>query len=531
MAQTDVVEEKPKSARSTVMRQLLRIGGLVTIAVAVLVYTWPLLAAVEFIQPFTVTTSSNNITMSWITGSEYNVAGFEILCKRADEPESAYHVIQSAPAMGGLNQSASYAYTFNQGFEPNVPYCFRLREITTDVEPGDYFERCGYGLDITPTPGAAPTFTPVVVITATATITGAQTIVDENGNIVTATPDPNLQPGPTSPLPTPVFNSPLPAPEMTLTAQAGGISPDVAATAQALGVSPEVVLTAQAAGVNPQTVATAQAIGVSPEAVLTAQAIGISPQIVATAQIVGISPEMLSAGRAAGLNPALLLTAQPFGLNAALVATAQAAGPIPDVALTAQAVGINPDLLSAAQGAGLNPALVLTARAYNMGPEMLLTAQAASVNGVGNATPTPTFPPTPTETWTVQPVEVTPTPSETPSFTPSATQTPVTPSVGGGPGDGAQAPNQPDAPGPAYVVWTATPTAPQIALNSAFTPLPTVTATPVFNVAQVITSSTENVLFMALCFIFFGASGLGIAGLITSALYLRSRNRNDLFGD
>ncbi|MEZ4657630.1 MAG: hypothetical protein R2911_08665 [Caldilineaceae bacterium] len=469
-------------------------------------YTWPLLAAVEFIQPFTVTTTSNSISMSWITRSEYNVAGFEILCKLEQEPESSYHLIQSVAALGGLNQSASYAYTLGQGFDPGVSYCFRLREVTSDVEPGDYFDRCGYGLNITPTPGAAPTFTPIVVITTTATltgtlpITGSQTITDANGNVVTVTPTPP-QPGNNSPLPSPVSNSPLPAPEMTLTAQALGINPQVVATAEWLGIDPAVVLTAQASFLD--------------------------PEILAVAQDVGVPIEMLDLARSANLSPALVLTAVDYGLNPPTLMTAQAGVVLPDVALTAEVAGLTPEAVYTAQAVGLSPALVMTAQAYDLSPDMLLTAQAANVSG--NAAATPTFTPsatfTPSPTWTAQPVQ------ETPTFTPSPTFTftpPPSTNVGGGPSDGAQAPGGAQ---PAYVVWTATPTAPPLALQFAFTPLPTVTPTPAFNMAQFLAPTNESVIVMALCFIFFGASGLGVAGLITSALYLRSRKRNGFFGD
>ncbi|MEZ4709479.1 MAG: hypothetical protein R3A44_19880 [Caldilineaceae bacterium] len=493
--------ENQRGKSKNIPHRILRLGALAAIAAALLMYTWPLLAAVEFIQPFTVTTTSNSISMSWITRSEYNVAGFEILCKLEQEPESSYHLIQSVSALGGLNQSASYAYTLGQGFDPGVSYCFRLREVTSDAEPGDYFDRCGYGLNITPTPGAAPTFTPVVVITTTATITGAlpitgsQTITDANGNVVTVTPTPPA-PVNNSPLPSPVFNSPLPAPEMTLTAQAPGINPQVAATAQALGVSPELVLTAQASFLD--------------------------PEILAVAQDVGVPIEMLDVARAANLSPALVLTAVDYGLNPPTLMTAQAGVVQPDVALTAEVAGLTPEAVYTAQAVGLSPALVMTAQAYDLSPDMLLTAQAADSSG--QATATPTF--TPSATWTLPPVQQTPTFTPSPTFTFTPTQ--PTPNVGGGPSDGAQAPGGAQ---PAYVVWTATPTAPPLALQFAFTPLPTVTSTPGFNLAQMLAPTNESVIVMALCFIFFGASGLGIAGLITSALYVRSRKRNGFFGD
>ncbi|MCB0087397.1 MAG: hypothetical protein KDE54_05755, partial [Caldilineaceae bacterium] len=58
----------PRALRKSYWRGLLRLGVLAAVAGAVLVYTWPILAAVEFIQPFTVIPSSNSISMSWITG-------------------------------------------------------------------------------------------------------------------------------------------------------------------------------------------------------------------------------------------------------------------------------------------------------------------------------------------------------------------------------------------------------------------------------------------------------------------------------
>jgi hypothetical protein len=78
---------------------------------------------------------------------------------------------------------------------------------------------------------------------------------------------------------------------------------------------------------------------------------------------------------------------------------------------------------------------------------------------------------------------------------------------------------------PGYIVLTATPTSP------AATPAPTFTAFP--TVARMVEGDrllgitvpdTQNLMIMLLCGVFSGASGLGILGLVSTLLYMRSRH-------
>ena len=78
---------------------------------------------------------------------------------------------------------------------------------------------------------------------------------------------------------------------------------------------------------------------------------------------------------------------------------------------------------------------------------------------------------------------------------------------------------------PGYIVLTATPTTP------AATPAPTFTAFP--TVARMVEGDrllgitvpdTQNLMIMLLCGVFSGASGLGILGLVSTLLYMRSRH-------
>jgi hypothetical protein len=51
-----------------------------------------------------------------------------------------------------------------------------------------------------------------------------------------------------------------------------------------------------------------------------------------------------------------------------------------------------------------------------------------------------------------------------------------------------------------------------------------VTPTPGFSLAELSLPSSENLLLLTLCFVFVGASGLGVLGLTTIGLYIRSRS-------
>lgn len=83
----------------------------------------------------------------------------------------------------------------------------------------------------------------------------------------------------------------------------------------------------------------------------------------------------------------------------------------------------------------------------------------------------------------------------------------------------------PPTPDPGYIVITATPTAEAIALlQPTFTPLPTATAEPVALIAGLSEWGVDNLVLATLCFVFFGAGGLGVLGITSLGLYVRSRS-------
>jgi hypothetical protein len=121
----------------------------------------PARAAVELVS-LTVTPMSDRVRIEWETAREYDVAAFQLLFKREDEPVASFQPIgQPIPAQGDLESGAIYQAEFFQ-LQPSVSYCFRLVEVTTNEDPGDVFDRCGYGLGTFPTATPAPDslFTP-----------------------------------------------------------------------------------------------------------------------------------------------------------------------------------------------------------------------------------------------------------------------------------------------------------------------------------------------------------------------------------
>lgn len=192
------------------------------------------LAAVQ-LNFFNVISNPASVTLEWSTASEVNVAGFDIQCKLAAEPETSFHEIGYQQARGGPGVGALYTFPVTSGVVPGTAYCFRLKEVTTDGSPGEVFDRCGYGPNVTPTPGAPgaiPTFAPQAIptdqfgnpIVPTLAIPAAVP-TDAFGNPIPPTPavpqavptdafgNPIL-PTPAVPqaVPTDAFGSPLPTP-------------------------------------------------------------------------------------------------------------------------------------------------------------------------------------------------------------------------------------------------------------------------------------------------------------------------------
>jgi hypothetical protein len=90
-----------------------------------------------------------------------------------------------------------------------------------------------------------------------------------------------------------------------------------------------------------------------------------------------------------------------------------------------------------------------------------------------------------------------------------------------------------DASLPAYVVVTAVPTTAPVAFGPVLTPLPTLTPTPsILQLTTLLTpSTTQNMMLMLLCLTVAGAGGIGLLGLITSVMFMRSRSTQREFYD
>ena len=115
---------------------LMGVAALLSTALcAWVIWAQPLLAAVEF-NYFNIISSPAGVMLEWSTASESNVSGFDVLCKRDDEPDTAFHTIGYVPAKGGLGAGALYNFPVT-ALEPGVPYCFRLVELTKDGSAGE----------------------------------------------------------------------------------------------------------------------------------------------------------------------------------------------------------------------------------------------------------------------------------------------------------------------------------------------------------------------------------------------------------
>ena len=192
-------------------------------------------AAIELAY-YRAASTNNAVFLEWATVREVNINGFEILCKRINEPDTAFHAIGSRIALGTATSGATYNFDVTSGLFPGERYCFRLREITTDQTPGEAFDLCGYGLGLTPPPTAVTvqvqvsipvTLTPTVVAVGQVPgLPAAPTLAPTIDPFATATPtlDPFVTPTPTldpfaTPTPTSVNQaiSPLPSPAITAT--------------------------------------------------------------------------------------------------------------------------------------------------------------------------------------------------------------------------------------------------------------------------------------------------------------------------
>lgn len=329
--------------------------------------------------------SSTNVSvlLEWATVREVNLDGFEILCKRVTEDDTAYHPIGSRIAQGNADTGATYSFNVTSGIVYGEAYCFRLREVTNDNIPGERFDLCGYGPGVTPAP-----------VDASATVTATTVILENSGGIA----------GPTF--------TPTPIP----------------------GVSPLLTET-------------------------------IDTSLTPVVTVIPGQPE------------------SPLGAD-------------PNAGVAGN-------------------------------PEGFFATETPTPTETPTETPTATFAATATET---------PTPTATQLDSPLAA-IPVLPAADTPTADPASGPAAlepdpnavPPTATPLYVVVTATPTSAAVAaaIQPTFTPWPTATAAPTFSFASLLVPSAQNMMVMLLCLIFLSASGLGVLGLITSVLYMRSQARRD----
>lgn len=203
------------------MRRPAFVLALVGVVLTAVLAAAPVLADI-YLTFYRVVPSPTAVTLEWGTKDEKNLLGFDVQAKTAADPESAYHTIGFVKAHGGPGTPALYSFAATQ-VASGTPYCFRLKELTQDGAPGDVFEACGYGLDITPT----PTYAPVVSMPAATQPTAAPTAPAETATVLPAAAPPTpvggqpVQPAapPAEVTPAPVQpapvnpSSPLPTPE------------------------------------------------------------------------------------------------------------------------------------------------------------------------------------------------------------------------------------------------------------------------------------------------------------------------------
>jgi hypothetical protein len=490
----EMVEQRAMVAPRQTWRRLIHLALILVLAgVAFGVAIWPVAAAIE-LRYFFVDVTPRDVTLKWATNAEYDLSGFEVLCKVEGQLDSEYHPIGEVLAEGSPQQGAAYIFPITRGLQPGVRYCFALREISIGGEAGDFFERCGYGL------GIRPALTARTILTDSAT---------------------------------------LRALEITGTA----IALDLEATLQAAAIETYESLLATAAITATPTLTTVLQLAPT----LTAIAL-ISPTLTAIAQLPP-TPELVD-----GLLPvSVTLTALSVDYGAtqtAIVAISQGLPvdtPTPPSEVTPmQPFEVTLTALSI-EMAATETALFITGSSL---PEETPTPTQIGDSPLfppGLATQDPFAPPAPgtdpndpnapqgqgdpnlegqppTDDPNSQFEPATATPTETTS---SGVLAPLPP-VAEPPLD-EQALAAATTPDPPYIVLTATPATPTTPVPPTLTPLPVATPTLTgFNLASFVVPTTQNLTLMLLCLTFFAASGLGILGLISSVLYMRSqRDRRD----
>ncbi|CAN5873435.1 hypothetical protein BH10CHL1_BH10CHL1_36340 [soil metagenome] len=394
-----------------------RVAGLLLLAIAsfvIAIGVWPVFAAVELVD-YRVRSTQNDILLLWNTAHEYDLSGFEVMCKKSSEPDTEYHSIGFREAQGGPQSGGEYFFLIDRGLAPAQTYCFRLQEKTTNGQPGEVFDRCGYGLGITPTPS--------LTLTAIFTNTNALT---NTSSLTNSTMFTNMT----------AFTSVL-----MISGTPGIAVPQVAANAIIINNG------------NLTAIPTMTPVVVSP--LQTPFPTAINPALTLTPVITSTPSTSLGAPITSSIPPTVTIIS-PFG-------------PPPSAPISPLATIAPSSTLTQTNGTPSDGAQVSNGLA------------SADVDSAANNVT----------------VEPTPTLAD-----------------------------------PGYLVVTSTPAATAIALAPIFTPFPSATPPPPgLNLASIMQPGMQNIVILLLCFTFLGASGLGVVGLLTSVLYMRSRSRDqDLNG-
>lgn len=449
------------------------------ISIAAIIITtisvWPVSAAVE-LNYFSVVPSSRAILLEWSTAKEYNLIAFQLMCKQVGQRDDAYHPIVTKSVKGNAQEGATYDHLVTSGLTPGVPYCFRLQEITINGEPGQIFDRCGYGLNITPTPTLEARF-----LDETAT---AQAILNATEAAIAAmqpTIDPAL---------------------LTLTPQ----------TPLPLNGTPAYIATQQAIFAQ-QTAQAVAAATIQQEmffATQTAVTLGVPATETAVAAALTETPTPEGGDNSQSSQPESPLEPDPgaqdpgaqdpntnaFSVNQSSVDSSQQ----------------NPEVIAAETQAAQELEATQTQEAI----ETQQAIQVEQANAAAQAAQA-------TETMqaiqaaqVVQASQTTANDASTPDPNSSAPVSPLTQDGGGG---GVALAGYP------YVIVTAAPTEVQADVLPTLTPLPTAIPTTQPLLASIFAPTAQNMMIVLLFVVFFSASGIGILGLLSGVFYMRSRAR------
>lgn len=449
---------------------------------------WPVAAAIE-LRYFFVDVTQRDITLKWATNAEYDLSGFEVLCKVEGQIDSEYHPIGEVLAEGSPQQGAAYIFPVTRGLQPGVRYCFGLREISIGGEPGEFFERCGYGLGIKPQPAARTLLTDTATLQALE-ITGTAIALDLEATreaAAIATYESLLATAAVTATPTLTTELQL-APTLTAIAL---ISPTLTAIAQ-LPPTPDLLDSLLPVSV------TLTALSVEYAATQTA--------VVAISQGLPVDTPTPTPEVPAMQPFEVTLTALSIEMAATETALFLSGSSLPAETPTSTQIGDSPLLGPETTQDPLGADDTTDPNDPNLNPE------GSDPNSDGQPTP-----------WdpNSQFATETPTPTETLE---SGAFAPVPSVIDPQSDDQALAAAAASTPDPPYIVLTATPVTPTTPVPPTLTPLPAATPTLTgFNLANLAIPTTENLTLMLLCFTFFAASGLGILGLISSVIYMRSQ--------